>query len=103
MELLGAHLLARFDSSAHAQHTCGLSRNNHPSSQRGGEAWRGVAPPSLPPTSNLVLREEDTVNDFVQLRHYTAILGRSWWVIVLVAALGGGLGYGISQIQPEIY
>jgi succinoglycan biosynthesis transport protein ExoP len=43
------------------------------------------------------------VNDFVQLRQYANILRRSWWVIVLVAALGGGIGYELSGIQPKIY
>jgi succinoglycan biosynthesis transport protein ExoP len=43
------------------------------------------------------------MNDFVQLRQYAIILRRSWWVIVLMAALGGGIGYEISEIQPKVY
>jgi len=43
------------------------------------------------------------MNDFVQLRQYVTILSRSWWVIILVAALGGGIGYEISRLQPKVY
>ena len=43
------------------------------------------------------------MNDFVQLRQYATILRRSWWVIVLVAALGGGIGYELSGILPKVY
>jgi len=43
------------------------------------------------------------MNDFVQLRQYAAILSRLWWVIILVAVLGGAIGYVTSRLQPKIY
>ncbi|HLF28443.1 MAG TPA: polysaccharide biosynthesis tyrosine autokinase [Anaerolineae bacterium] len=43
------------------------------------------------------------MNDFADLRVYTAIVLRQWWLLVLAAVAGAAIGFAVSQGQPRIY
>jgi len=40
---------------------------------------------------------------FIELRQILAILVRHWWLLVIGAVLGGGLGYAVSRMQTPVY
>ncbi|AZS35607.1 Tyrosine-protein kinase YwqD [Microbacterium lemovicicum] len=37
------------------------------------------------------------------LHEYIASLRRSWWIILLLAAIGAGAGFGYATVQPKVY
>lgn len=43
------------------------------------------------------------MNDFVELRHYMAIVLRRWWMLFLGAVIGAVIGYQVSQRIPPVY
>ncbi|MCB8950137.1 MAG: polysaccharide biosynthesis tyrosine autokinase [Ardenticatenaceae bacterium] len=43
------------------------------------------------------------MSDFVELRHYVAIILKRWWVLLLVLILSLAIGYGFTQQQVPIY
>lgn len=43
------------------------------------------------------------MNDFVELRHYMAIVLRRWWILFLGAIIGAVIGYQVSQRIPRVY
>ncbi len=43
------------------------------------------------------------MNDFIELRHVTAIVLKRWWLILLVVAITTPLGYALSRRQTPVY
>jgi succinoglycan biosynthesis transport protein ExoP len=43
------------------------------------------------------------MSDFVELRHYAAIVLKRWWVLVLVLIFTLAVGYGITRQQEPVY
>ncbi|HEY4688622.1 MAG TPA: polysaccharide biosynthesis tyrosine autokinase [Anaerolineae bacterium] len=43
------------------------------------------------------------MSDFVDLRHYIAIVTKRWWLILLAVVVAAAIGYVVSQRQPRSY
>src|SRR5574341_1125160 len=43
------------------------------------------------------------MSDFVELRRYITVVIRWWWLLILITAVAAGVGYWVSQNQPQIY
>lgn len=43
------------------------------------------------------------MGDFVELRHYAAIVLKRWWILAITVFFGAAVGYGYIQSQPRFY
>jgi len=43
------------------------------------------------------------MSDFVELRHYAAIVLKRWWVLVLVLIFTLAIGFGVTRQQEPVY